>query len=213
MVRLMIDDQYGTMPWDALDAVVFDVGNVLLTFSPEKLLAELFPDDGALRATLMERMFRSPYWVMLDHGTLSSEEAVTAMAGRDASLRPIIAQVLEYRLNLKQVIQEGLDALHACRAHGKKTYVLSNYQDYAFQYVYDRYDFFRLFDGLVISAREGLVKPDPAIYKTLTDRYGLDPARTLFIDDAAANIEGAIHAGWQGFWFNRPGKLSAFFGA
>ena len=65
----------------------------------------------------------------------------------------------------------------------------------------------------MISAREGLVKPDPAIYKTLTDRYGLDPARTLFIDDAAANIEGAIHAGWQGFWFNRPGKLSAFFGA
>ena len=212
MIRLMIDDQYETMPWDALDAVVFDVGNVLLTFNPDKLLMELHPDDPALRATLMERMFRSPYWVMLDHGTLTSEEAAVAMAGRNEALRPVIAQMLEYRLNLKQVIAEGLDALHACKAHGKKTYVLSNYQDYAFQYVYDRYDFFRLFDGLVSSAREGLVKPDPAIYKPLTDRYGLNPARTLFIDDAAANIEAALHAGWQGFWFSRPGKLAAFLG-
>ena len=113
MIRLMIDDQYETMPWDALDAVVFDVGNVLLTFNPEKLLTDLHPDDPALRATLMERMFRSPYWVMLDHGTLTSEEAAVAMAGRDEALRPVIAQMLEYRLNLKQVIAEGLDALHA----------------------------------------------------------------------------------------------------
>ena len=95
MIRLMIDDQYETMPWDALDAVVFDVGNVLLTFNPDKLLTDLHPDDPALRATLMERMFRSPYWVMLDHGTLTSEEAAVAMAGRDEDLRPIITQMLE----------------------------------------------------------------------------------------------------------------------
>ena len=95
-------------------------------------------------------------------------------------------------------------------AHGKRVFVLSNYQREAFDRVEREYPFFALFEGRVVSAREGMIKPNADIYECLTQRYGLDPARTLFIDDTAANIEAALHLGWQGFCLNAPGKLSAF---
>ena len=54
------------------------------------------------------------------------------------------------------------------------------------------------FHGVVISADEKLVKPDAAIYRRLTDRFGLDPAQCLFVDDMPANVAGAQAVGWQG---------------
>ncbi len=212
MVRLMIDDLYDTMPWDKLDAVVFDVGNVLLSFSPEKLLREYLPGEAALHTRLMNKIFRTPYWMMLDHGLITTEEAVSAMAGRDRELLPLIRTLMMSWPDLKEVIPEGVNALRACKAHGKRLYVLSNYHGASFDHVRKKYDFFDLFDGFVVSASVKLLKPDPAIYDRVTDEFGLEPARTLFIDDTPINIEGALHAGWQGFCLNEPGKLARFIG-
>lgn len=212
MIRLMIDDLYDTMPWDKLDAVVFDVGNVLLSFAPEKLLKEYLPGETALHARLMNKIFRTPYWIMLDHGLVTTEEAVNAMAGRDQELLPLIRTLMARWPDLKEVIPEGVDALRTCKAHGKKLYVLSNYHGASFDHVRKKYDFFDLFDGFVVSASVKLLKPDPAIYDRVIDEFGLEPARTLFIDDTPSNIEGALHAGWQGFCLNEPGKLARFIG-
>lgn len=210
MLKMTLDDQFASIPWDALDAIVFDVGNVLVTFSPEKILQEFFPDDAALRALLLDRIFRSPYWIMLDRGSITLEEAVRAMTGSRPELEPAIRRVIESRLDLKEPIPEGVAALRLCKKMGKKVIVLSNYQDEAFEQVCRKYDFFQLFDGFVVSARLKLLKPCPAIYRKLTDTFGLEPARTLFIDDTPANVEGAMNEGWQGLCFNKPGKLSSF---
>ena len=61
---------------------------------------------------------------------------------------------------------------------------------------------YRNFEGEVVSCEEHIIKPDPAINTTLTERYGLIPAETLFIDDRKENIEAAITQGWQGYHFN-----------
>ena len=58
------------------------------------------------------------------------------------------------------------------------------------------------FHGVLFSADEGLVKPDPAIYQLLTRRYGLIPSECLFIDDNADNIEAARREGWQAYHFD-----------
>ena len=68
-----IDDLYTSMPWDALDAVVFDVGNVLLSYSPQEELDALFPGDAALHERLLQKIIRTPYWNMMDRGTLTLE--------------------------------------------------------------------------------------------------------------------------------------------
>lgn len=210
MQMTMIDDRFPRMPWDEIDNVVFDVGNVLLSFQPAEILRELVPEVPQLHPLLTAKIFHSPYWVMMDHGLMNLAEATEAMIGPDKALDEPIRRVMGGWVEMKHVLPEGLEALEMCRAHGKRTYVLSNYGDDAFRIVDEKYDFFRLFDGKIISSRVKLIKPDRAIYDLLTDTFRLERSRTLFLDDAPANIETALHVGWQGFCVNRPGKLHAF---
>ena len=183
---------------------------MLLSFQPAEILRELVPEVPQLHPLLTAKIFHSPYWVMMDHGLMNLAEATEAMIGPDKALEEPIRRVMGGWVEMKHVLPEGLEALEMCRAHGKRTYVLSNYGDDAFRIVDEKYDFFRLFDGKIISSRVKLIKPDRAIYDLLTDTFRLERSRTLFLDDAPANIETALHVGWQGFCVNRPGKLHAF---
>lgn len=210
MIRLMLDDLFSSMPWDKIDAVVFDVGNVLLTWTPEEQLNRIIPERPDLHRELTIRVFKSPYWCMRDRGSASVEEVIDAMSASAPDLKPYISRVMRDWVDLP-VIPEGVAALEACKAHGKKLYALTNYADKEFAYACQKHDFFSLFDDYVVSGRERLVKPGHEIYELLTERFGLDPARTLFIDDSPANIEGALHCGWQGICYNREGKLRKFF--
>lgn len=210
MIRLLIDDMYDTMPWDEIDAVVFDVGNVLLSFQPEELLNRLLPDRPDLHAELTIRIFRSPYWCMRDRGSASVDEVIAAMSRTAPELEEYIRRVMTGWIDLLP-IAEGFDVLHACKAHGKKLYALTNYADAEFAYACDMHGFHGIFDGFVVSSRLRMIKPGHEIYEHLTECFGLDPARTLFIDDTPVNIEGALECGWQGICFNRPGKLRRFF--
>lgn len=211
MIRLMIDDMYDTMPWDQFDAVVFDVGNVLLSWKSQELLDMLIPERPDLHGELTIRIFKSPYWCMRDRGSATLEEVIAAMSTGATELEPYIRRVMEGWIDLP-AMPEGVAALKACKAHGVKVYALTNYADKEFAHACATNDFFALFDDYVVSAREHLIKPGHEIYEVLISRYGLDPARTLFIDDTPANIEGALHCGWQGLCYNRPGKLTHFFG-
>ena len=210
-MRLMLNDRCSAMPWDVIDNVVFDVGNVLLTFQPEKLLRALLPEHEADYPLLVRHVFHSPYWNMMDHGAVSPEEAFMLMGSSRPALRPLIRRIEAGWNDLLEPIDEGIRALRACKEHGKRCYVLSNYADQPFEHSFQKHQaFFSLFDGVVVSARERLIKPDQRIYRCLTDRYRLDPERTLFIDDAAANVEAAMDCGWQAVHFSAPGVLDQF---
>lgn len=211
-MKLLIQDLFGTMPWDAADAVVFDVGNVLLAFDPPFLAARSFPGDEALQRAVIRRTTATPYWSMLDRGTLSLATAPEAMCAAEPALKPAVAKFMREWIDLPP-IPEGVAALAKVRAMGKRTYVLSNFELEAFAHVEAANPFFRGFDGMVVSSREGLLKPDPAIFRLAEARFGLDPARTLFIDDSTANVEAALNRGWQAFWCREPAELKAFMGA
>ena len=81
MTMWTIDDQYETRPWDALDAVVFDVCNVLLSYSPEEELEAFFPGETELHEKLMEKIIKTPYWNMMDRGTLNRPGKLAAFVG------------------------------------------------------------------------------------------------------------------------------------
>lgn len=210
MMRLMIDDQYTTMPWDEIETVVFDVGNVLLSFQPQHLLEQLIPERPDLHEELTVRVFKSPYWCMRDRESASVDEVVAAMSKTAPELEPFIRRIM---LNWRDLtaIPEGVEALKTCKEHGKRLYALTNYANKEFAYACRKHDFFSLFDDYVVSGRLHMVKPAMDIYSYLIKRFGLDPARTLFIDDSPANIEAALESGWQGLCYNRGGKLTEFF--
>ena len=207
-----LDDRYPVMPWQEIDNVVFDVGNVLLNFHPKEILAELFPEQPELQAVLYRKCMLSPYWIAMDEGIMTPEEIVQAMTGLDRELEPQVRRVMTGWMDLKEVNEEGVAVLRKSREMGKKVYVLSNYGREAFAFMERKYDFMNLFDGKVVSAHVHQLKPGAEIFNTLRDTCGLDPARSLFIDDSYMNIEAALREGWQGICFNAPGKLRRFFG-
>lgn len=211
MIHLMFDDQYPSMPWNEIDAVVFDVGNVLLRWDSAALLQRTISERPDLHPILRQLIFQSPYWAMQDRGIVTTEEAIHGMTAQHPELEPYVRRVMYQWADL-DAIPEGVAALKACKTHGKKLYVLSNYPRDAFQHAVETHDFFRLFDGFFVSSHHQLSKPDPAIYAKATEVLRLTPARTLFIDDSPANIEAALFFGWQGICMNVPGKLHSFFG-
>ena len=106
--HLPLDAQYASMPWDEIDTVVFDVGNVLVAFQPQRILEEVFPGEPEKPALLLDKVFHSPCWIMLDRGTLSLDEAADAMAGLDKSLRPEIRHLLDAWADLNHPNPEGV---------------------------------------------------------------------------------------------------------
>ncbi len=206
-----IDERFEEMPWEEIDSVVFDIGNVLMRFSPQHVLDTLFGEDEALKAQLMERVFLSSHWLDLDRGTATYAQAAERMAQGRADLRPAIDLIFARWMDLKTPVAEGVAALKRCKEGGKRLYILSNYHQPSFEWLLRTYDFFSLFDGYVVSCYLHLLKPEPEIYRQLIARCDLTPARSLFIDDTRVNVEAAMEAGIQGLWFDRPGKLTHFF--
>ncbi len=90
---------------------------------------------------------------------------------------------------------------------GCKLYGLSNMSSSIFAYLDGRHDFFKLFDGIVVSAAVKLLKPEPAIYEHLRDRFQLDFAESVFIDDMARNVESARRAGLRAIQFETTDQV------
>lgn len=211
---IRFDLQYETMPWHKVDAVAFDIGNVLVYYPPDRLAARLFPEDAREREHMRARVFDSPFWREVDRGTLTFEQAAARLFEQTGGAYPLEDYVRAFRsgLTLDEPVEEGWRAAARCRRAGKRIYLLSNYSREGYGAVRARFaDRFAAFDGACISAEHLLLKPERAIYETLLREYGLTPGRTLFIDDMLANVEGALRAGINGFHMDAPGKMDRFF--
>lgn len=197
-----------------LDAVVLDIGNVLLRFQPEQIIDRLTPCHDERRALLHRAVFQSPCWALLDRGAITPEEAARhmAMAARrpdiEADARTLIDKFI-YALD-RLPLSYALDDV---KARGVRLYALTNYPLKAFEDTLERFSFFDRFDGMVVSARERLCKPEPGIYRALLSRYGLAPDRVLFADDSWDNVVGAMALGMRGFWFEEGTTNEVFLAA
>ncbi len=89
-----------------------------------------------------------------------------------------------------------------------RLYFLSNMPAPYARVLEERHPFIGWFDGGIFSGDVNLIKPEPAIYSLLAARHGLEPARTVFIDDMHANVQAARELGWQGIHFESPPQLS-----
>lgn len=201
-----------TMPWDEIDTVVFDVGNVLLRWNPPELAAMLFPEDQEKQRIAVERAYTSPLWPEIDLGKKPLEQIEREMVEEDTAIAPVIHQAIYDWPTKLPAIPSGVAALHACKQHGKKTCVLSNYGGDFFYQSAAVHPFFKLFDDMVISGVEKVCKPDPAIYHLVEQRMGSIPERTLFLDDTLRNVEAAVALGWRGLHATDERRVETFFG-
>ena len=204
---------YGTMPWHKVDAVIFDIGNVMIRYAPDDFLQILFPGDEQKQRDMMARVYKGPYWPCFDRGTMEYEEAARRLTETYGGSYADYMHALEGWIEIKPPVEEGFRAARRCRRAGKRLYLLSNYPRRGYERMREKYAglFGDLFDGGVISCYEHQLKPEREIYQTLIGRYGLEPSRSLFIDDTLGNVEGAMKMGIHGFHMHESGMMDRFF--
>lgn len=177
-----------------VDAVIFDVGGVLLDWSPRYLYDSLIPDPEARRRFLTEVC--TPAWNAAQDAGRGWAEAVAELRGRFPEQAALIeAFDRRWEEMVSGPFEASVAIVAELRERGVPTYALTNFSAEKWEVVFDRWEFLRGFVGTVVSGREGVVKPDPKIYRILLERYDLDPARTFFTDDVEANVDGARAAG------------------
>ena len=176
--------------------VVFDIGCVLLTFEPETYLPLTVPAELAQRLD-WHLLYDSPMWVALDAGTVTEEEVARDTARRygDESVWPLILPAIQRFPEFMRPMP-AVELIPQLHAQGKKVFALSNYGLEPFARTERRFSaIFSQMDGMVISSREKISKPEPAIYQLLCSRYGLKPEECVFIDDRPVNAEAARRVG------------------
>ncbi len=196
--------------------VVFDLGAVLLAWEPTRLVQTHLPEHAsteAAAAALGRALFHHDDWLSFDRGTRSLDEAIARMARRlalPADKLDAMLRTLGERLEPIAVTVELLDGLFARRDAGEalRLYYLSNMPGPYARAIERRHAFMRRFDGGVFSSDVKFMKPDREIYELLAVRHALDPQRTVFVDDSAANVEAARAFGWHAIHCTRPASLA-----
>lgn len=182
--------------------IIFDMGQVLLFFNPEMYIESL-GINGEDSNILLREVFRKMEWVQLDHGTITEEEAVRAICRRvPERLCGAVGELVFSWWKRPIVPVPGMEALmRELKEAGYKLYLLSNASVQQIRY-HDRIPGTQYLDGRIVSAEWKQIKPQPEIYKTLLDTYGLKAEECVFIDDSAVNVEAAYCMGIQGIVFD-----------
>lgn len=141
------------------------------------------------------------FWEDYDRGVLTLDEVTGILSGVNACPRAKCEEYLRLSIDMQEPVKPTEQLVRDLKAAGYKLFVLSNMSREFIAFL-RRFPVYRLFDGEVVSCEEGVVKPEPEIYRRLLGRYGLDPAQTLFIDDRPANIAAAAALGIRGQLFD-----------
>jgi FMN phosphatase YigB (HAD superfamily) len=179
-----------------INNIIFDLGNVLLSWKPEEYLIKN-GYDADLRATILNDVFKSPVWLQLDNGDIGLEEAVRTISLKSTLKTKEISDVFNLRTKIIFPLTCNTKLLPALKKQGFRLYYLSNFPDDIFDEVHMKYNFFTFFDGGLISARVNASKPDEKIFRILMKQFSLQPEKSLFIDDSETNTFAAKMTGMK----------------
>lgn len=187
-------------------AVVFDLGGVLIDWDPRYLFRQLLPDDAAVERFLAEVC--TAEWNAAQDAGRPWEEAVAEASARFPDQAEYIAAYHErWWETIAGQIDGTVEVLADLRDRGTALFALTNWSAEKFDLTFPRFEWLSWFDGFVVSGRERVVKPDPRLYRVLLDRYRLEPARTIYVDDVVVNVETARQLGMVGLHYTEPDRL------
>ena len=185
------------------DAVVFDLGNVLIPFNPRWLYRKMLPDEASIERFFAETGFEE--WNLGMDAGRPFAEGIAAHSARYPHHRPLFEAFFHrWHETVGEPIAESVDMLRSLRRNGVRTFALTNFSAETYPLAVARFPFLTEFDGTIVSGEERVVKPDPEIYHRLMQRYAIMPARAVFIDDRLENVEAARRLGLHGIHFVDP---------
>jgi len=196
------------MAESAARAAVFDIGGVMLEWDPRHVYRDVFDDEAEMERFLAEVCSRE--WHEDNDRGVRYAESCAALAAR---FPQYTAEIYLWGERTEDMIVGTIDGtvelLGELQAAGVPCYGLTNMEAETYPVRYERYAFLRALDGTVVSSQEGVIKPDPEIFRRLFERFGLVPEQTVFIDDVEQNITAARALGMQTVLFTSPAQLRA----
>ena len=180
--------------------IIFDIGNVVLSFQPKQYFTKMFNNEEFANA-ICKQMMGSQTWKDYDLGILTLDEVKDNFQKELPQYHTLIAQMLAVWVEILEPINYTLDKINQYKEEGYQIYLLSNLNKEAYAYIAEHYSLFEDVDGYILSFEEQLAKPDQAIYERLCNRYNLQANQCLFLDDLIENVEAARNYGMQAIHF------------
>ena len=189
-----------------IKAVLFDVGNVLITWHPENLFRKVIADD-ARRAYFLETVVPMDWHMNHDAGVTFAENRKAPLERFPDFADEIHAFDTRFDEMLGEPIAESIAVAEELHDKGVPLYALTNMPQEKAQMVFSKIPVWKHIRDVVISGDEKIVKPDPAIYELALKRMGLTAPQVFFTDDSVVNIEAAKSLGFVTHLFDRPETL------
>jgi 2-haloacid dehalogenase len=187
--------------------VVFDLGGVLLDWNPRYLYRKLFGGDEAAMERFLAEVCTIEWHRAHDLGAPPERTSTQLAEAHPEQADLIWAWSRRSEEMVAGPIDGTVQVLGELKAKGVPCYALTNMERETYPLRRERFDFLGWFDGTVVSAYEGLAKPDPAIFELLLDRFDLTPSETVFVDDSPANVRAAQKVGMQAVEFDSSERL------
>jgi len=186
--------------------VVWDVGNVIVRWDPRTLYRRIFPDP-AKRDRFLAEVCTMAWHGPTDRGVTFDENCAALAARHPEHEAAIWAWKHRWWEMFSGPIPETEAAIAALNARGVRQIALSNMSHETEEGTFAMSPAFGLLEGRIVSGREGVMKPDPAIFELTCERHGFAPQEALFVDDGARNIEAAEALGFHVHHFTDPAAL------
>ena len=190
----------------AVQKFLFDLGNVFFDWNPERVLKPIFNDDERMNFFIKNISF--PLLDTRCDAGITIEVAVNDAVKKFPEFEKEIKLYYPNHGNMVGgFFQKTVDIFYKVKNLNYPCYVLSNWSAETYEGMEDQYPFLKEFDGKIISGRDFLIKPDPAIYELAISRFDLIPEETLFIDDRLDNIEAAQKLSFQTIHLTDPSLI------
>jgi 2-haloacid dehalogenase len=189
-----------------VDAVVFDIGGVVVDWNPRHLYRQVFDDHDDVEQFLATVCTLD--WHAQHDAGVPMAETIPDLVAEHPHLAEQIAVWRTRYVEMVAGYVPGMDELVGeIRAAGVPTYALTNMPAEVLTDLVDAYPVMSEFEGMVVSGEELVTKPDPEIFRRLASRFGLDPRRTVFVDDVPANVDAAWTMGFRAVRFESEPQL------
>ena len=186
--------------------IVFDIGKVLIHYDPDLPFSRIIP-DAEHRKWFFDNVCTHDWNIEQDRGRTWAEAEALLIADFPDQEENIRAFRANWHEMVSHHYEDSVAIMLGLIEDGRDVTMLTNFASDTFAEARERFPFLNRPRGVTVSGEVRLLKPDRAIYDRHAKDFGLDPAASLFIDDSAKNVQGAIDAGWQAVLFEGAGKL------
>lgn len=188
-------------------AAVFDVGRVLFHWQLRTLFEKLIEDEGELN-WFMDNVITEDWHFQHDRGTPLAEMLPDRIAQFPAQALRIAAYAARFNETAANPVEGVHDIVRNLHNNGVPLYCLTNFGDELFRQFRAEHAIFDLFEDIIVSGEEKIVKPDPRIYEIVERRSGRSGSALFFTDDNPANVDAALARGWEAHVFTDAAALT-----